>query len=101
MPRGDRAYTEQERRAFALDPAAERALREELFEEAEGGTLFLDEFGVMNLSSQAHLLRVLQEKEIVRVRVPEIDEDLRVRIAGHRRRAAGTGPTAAEHARLG
>ncbi|GAA4935075.1 cation diffusion facilitator CzcD-associated flavoprotein CzcO [Actinomycetospora succinea] len=36
VPRGDRAYTEQERRTFALDPAAERALREELFDEAEG-----------------------------------------------------------------
>lgn len=46
---------------------ARRGGRRGLFEEAEGGTLFLDEVGVMNLSSQAHLLRVLQEKEIVRV----------------------------------
>jgi cation diffusion facilitator CzcD-associated flavoprotein CzcO len=35
VPRGDRAYTAQERRDFALDPAAERALREELFDDAE------------------------------------------------------------------
>ena len=35
VPRGDRAYTAQERRGFALDPGAERALRDELFDEAE------------------------------------------------------------------
>lgn len=46
---------------------AKRGGRRGLFEEAEGGTLFLDEIGVMNLASQASLLRVLQEKEIVRV----------------------------------
>lgn len=46
---------------------AKRGGRRGLFQEAEGGTLFLDEIGVMNLTSQASLLRVLQEKEIVPV----------------------------------
>jgi two-component system, NtrC family, response regulator AtoC len=37
------------------------------FEEADGGTIFLDEIGEMEMNLQAKLLRVLQEKEIVRV----------------------------------
>ncbi len=37
------------------------------FEEASGGTLFLDEVAEMDISLQTRLLRVLQEKEIVRV----------------------------------
>ncbi|HNZ82014.1 MAG TPA: sigma 54-interacting transcriptional regulator [Sedimentibacter sp.] len=38
-----------------------------LFEEADKGTIFLDEISEISLNTQAKLLRVLQEKEIMRV----------------------------------
>lgn len=38
-----------------------------LFEQADGGTIFLDEIGDTSLKLQARLLRVLQEKEIMRI----------------------------------
>ncbi len=38
-----------------------------LFEEADGGIIFFDEIGNMPVEIQAKLLRVLQEKEIVRL----------------------------------
>lgn len=41
--------------------------RKGAFQAAQGGTIFLDEIGNASLAVQARLLRVLQEKEVVRV----------------------------------
>lgn len=38
-----------------------------LFELADNGTIFIDEIGDLDLSSQARLLRVLQEMEVIRL----------------------------------
>ena len=46
---------------------AKKGGRPGLFEMAHGGTIFLDEIGEIDLSLQARLLRVIQEKEVRRV----------------------------------
>jgi PAS domain S-box-containing protein len=63
---------------------AKRGGKRGLFEEASGGTLFLDEIGEMSVTTQAKLLRALQEQEIVRVggTVP-VSIDVRVIAATH------------------
>ncbi|MFN3247230.1 MAG: sigma 54-interacting transcriptional regulator, partial [Leptonema sp. (in: bacteria)] len=38
-----------------------------LFEAANGGTIFLDEIGELDLESQVRLLRVIEEKSVIRV----------------------------------
>jgi two-component system, NtrC family, response regulator HydG len=38
-----------------------------IFEQAQGGIIFLDEIGDISLAMQVKLLRVLQEKEVIRV----------------------------------
>ncbi|HYE74616.1 MAG TPA: sigma-54 dependent transcriptional regulator, partial [Blastocatellia bacterium] len=56
-----------------------------LFEISDKGTLFLDEIGELNVSMQAKLLRVLQEKEVTRVGgTRSIKVDVRVLAATNR-----------------
>lgn len=63
---------------------ARRGGKRGLFEEASGGTIFLDEIGELSMSMQAKLLRVLQEREIVRVGATKATPiDVRVIAATH------------------
>jgi two-component system response regulator AtoC len=55
------------------------------FEEAHKGTIFLDEIGELDLNLQAKLLRVLQEKEVVRVGANAVTPiDVRIIVATHK-----------------
>lgn len=56
-----------------------------LFEQADSGTIFLDEIGDMSLNLQSRLLRVLQEKQIMRIGSDKvIDIDVRIIAATNR-----------------
>ena len=56
------------------------------FEEAQGGTIFLDEIAEMDLSMQGKILRVLQEREVVRIGGSEkIKLDVRLITATHKK----------------
>ncbi len=55
------------------------------FEEANNGTIFLDEIAEMDLSLQSKLLRVLQEREVVRVGGNDsVKLDIRLIVATHK-----------------
>ena len=55
------------------------AMKRGLFEVADGGSIFLDEIGNINLDTQAKLLRVIQEKEFMRLgSVETIKVDVRI-----------------------
>jgi Nif-specific regulatory protein len=58
------------------------AAKQGKFEQASGGTIFLDEIGDMPLEAQTKLLRVIQEREVVRVGgAKSIKVDVRVIVA--------------------
>src|SRR5437762_13112141 len=60
------------------------ATKRGLFEVADGGSIFLDEIGNINPDTQAKLLRVIQEKEFMRLgSVETIRVDCRIIAATH------------------
>lgn len=55
------------------------------FEEANGGTIFLDEIAELDLNLQSKILRVLQEREVIRVGGSEtVKLDIRLIVATHK-----------------
>jgi len=55
------------------------------FEEANGGSIFLDEIAELDLNLQSKILRVLQEREVVRVGGNEkVKLDIRLIVATHK-----------------
>ncbi len=55
------------------------------FEEANGGTIFLDEIAEMDMNMQTKLLRVLQEREVIKVGGNKIIKlDVRLIVATHK-----------------
>ncbi len=62
-----------------------RAQYQGIFEQADGGTVFLDEIGEMSLAAQVRLLRVLEQREVVRIGgSAPVSVDLRVIAATNR-----------------
>lgn len=68
---------------FGYEPGAftgaKKSGKKGLFEQADGGSIFLDEIGDISIEVQARLLRVLQEKELMRIGGNKINKvDVRV-----------------------
>lgn len=63
---------------------AKKGGKKGLFEEAAGGTIFLDEIGNISFKLQAKLLRVLQEKEFIKVGgTSPVNVDVRIIVASN------------------
>lgn len=73
---------------FGIEAGVATGVKKHLgfFEQADGGTIFIDEIGDMPLSSQAKILRALQERTFRRVgAMKEISVDVRVIVATNKR----------------
>ena len=77
-----------------------REARPGKFELAAGGTLFLDEIGDLSLGGQAKLLRVLEEKVLVRVGGSTPDPHRRPGAGRHEPESGRDGPRRSGSARI-